>query len=124
MADEKAHKKYKYMAYVLLAVFFISLIILCICRKRIKVLIIILKCAAHFVGDVWYALFVPPVFYLVCILNFSFWASTAVYLYTVGTLNPKNQLPFGQFVHDNKTYYMFYFWLFGGLWGFAMLLAL
>jgi hypothetical protein len=87
------------------------------------VLIIILKCAGHFVGDVWYAVIVPPIFYVFILMFFTWWCTIAVYLYTSGTIDTTSSLPFGQFKHSKNTYYMFYFFVFGGLWGFAMLLA-
>jgi hypothetical protein len=107
----------------MLALFLLSLIALCCFCKKIEVLVVILKCAAHFVGDTPCALLVPPIFFLCGFAFFMLWCSLAVYLYTSGTVDETSSMPFGQFKHTKMVYYMFWYFLFGGLWGFAMLLA-
>ena len=111
------------MFYAICVLLLLSLILLCCFFKKIEVLIVILKCSARFVNENMTIILVPPVFYVILIVWFIFWMVGAVYLYTVGEIDEKSSLPFGQFIYDKKTKYFMWIYLFGLFWGFAFLLA-
>jgi hypothetical protein len=87
-------------------------------------MIAILESAAEFVMDVWPSVLVAPVFYVIFAFYFTWWVATSLFLYTSGTLDETNTYPFGQFTMDKKAKYMFAYFVFGGLWCFALLLAI
>jgi len=87
-------------------------------------MIAILKSAAEFVYEVWPAILIAPVFYVIFAFYFTWWVATCLYLYTSGELDPENHLPFGQFTMTKQSKYMFAYFIFGGLWCFALLLAI
>lgn len=123
-AASQTLKNYKYGFYVCIGLLVLSLIALCFAWSKIELMIAILKSAALFVMDVWPAVFIPPIFYVLFVFYFTWWVATCLFLYTSGDLDETNTYPFGQFTMDKKAKYMFGYFVFGGLWCFALLIAI
>jgi len=85
----------------------------------------IIKTAADYVGEVPFALAVPPVVAVVTLIFVFWWVYAAVYLYSVGNYDKQDGvLPYGQVRWSNDTRYMFYYFVFGFLWVTAFLMSL
>ncbi len=83
-----------------------------------------MKTAASFVGDVWSVMSIPIVIALLIMGWCAIWLVVFVYGYAVGDIQHSPDGPFASVKHDTDTSRMLWYWLFGGLWTHAFIMAL
>merc|ERR1712110_716567 len=118
-------KQYAYAAYGTIGWFVISLIFLCCCCNRIKLLIAILKAAAQFITDIYSVVLVPPVMWGFLVVYFGWWMWTMLWIYTSGEKDTAQMegYPFIVYKLSTMQRVQLYTFFFGGLWGIAFLTA-
>ena len=119
--DDADTTNYDYMTYASYVVWGLAglyfLILLCLCN-RIRLGVAIVKATARFIQNTWSLFFIPIVFLLIILAYIAFWFFTAAYIFSVGTIGPRDS-PFS-FVTtvkwSDQTRYIFIYHLFGLLW--------
>lgn len=106
--------------YVLTGVFFLYILFMV---NRIRLAIAIMKTGTRFIVSVWYALFVPPVIFVITGAVFAYWVFACIYLYSSGDISQENQDSFAEVSKTNNYKYMFYFEFWGILWVSSYLIA-
>jgi len=109
------------IVYGIAGVYF--LYILCMCN-RIRLAVAIMKAGTLYIRDVWYAMLVPPVFFLVIIAFYIWWVLAVLWIYSSGDIKQHGDTAFAEAEWNNDTRNAFYFEFFGILWINAILIAL
>ena len=125
---DQSDNNYKYLQYGAYALWGLAglffLIVLCCC-SRIRLAVAIMKVTSQFVYNTPSILLLPIIFLALCAGWIVFWVYTAVYVFSVGNIEPRES-PFS-FVSTIKwttqTRYIFLYHLFGGLWVNAFLIG-
>lgn len=118
---DQSDDNYKYLQYGAYALWGIGgaffLIVLCCCG-RIRIAVAILKVTGQFIYNTPTVLTIPVIFLLICGIWVVAWTFTAVYIFSVGDIQPRDSpLSFVTTVKWTKqTRYIFLYHLFGGLW--------
>jgi hypothetical protein len=119
---------YKYLMYGAYAIWALDglfvLIVLC-CISRIRLAVAIMKVTSSFIYRTPTVLLLPFIFFFLCIAWLVFWTFLAVYIMSVGTIEPR-AAPFEfatTVVWTSQTRYIFLYHLFGGLWVNAFLIG-
>lgn len=87
-----ADNNYKYLQYGAYGLWGIAglffIVILCLC-SRIRLGVAVAKVTGQFIYNTPQVLLLPPIFMIICIVWIGAWAITAVYLGSVGTIQPR-----------------------------------
>lgn len=83
-----------------------------------------METASDFVTGNIRVLLLPITSYLVCVPFILYWVVTAVYLYSMGIPEFKNESFFANIKWEDQTRYMMWFFLFGLLWCVAFIICL
>lgn len=102
---------------------FVYVVAICCLYHKIKFAIAIMKAAAHWLRDSPLVILVPPLIFLLTTVLFIFWLAGALYLWSSGERVKRDGMPFSEFIWDDNTRRMIYFYFFGGLWINAFLQA-
>lgn len=66
-----------------------------------------------------------PLFVMVFVVGWiAYWISAALYLYSIGDVSKSTTTPFASIKWDDKTRYLVIYFIFGGLWVNAFILAI
>jgi len=106
--------------YVLAGVFLLYILWMC---NKIRLAIAIMKAGTVFIKDVWTALLVPPVFFIVGILIFAYWVVCSIYIYSTGDIEQEDDDALAEIEWDDTTRNIFYFHFFAIYWVVAFILA-
>lgn len=121
-------QKYVYLLKAFAIIFWcVSCFVFCFvvcCYHKIALVIAIIKTTGVFVAEVCSILLVPLINTLVAGAFAAIWVVGTIYLYSVGTLEPRTYLPIGQIKWDDTTRKAWYFNLFAILWIMAFVLSL
>jgi solute carrier family 44 protein 1 (choline transporter-like protein)/choline transporter-like protein 2/4/5 len=114
-----------YGAYALWGICGAFAFVVCICASRIKLAVAIMKVTSSFIGRTPTIFILPVIFFVLCIGWLIFWACLAVYIMSIGQIQPRPEpLQFATtVVWSDQTRYIFLYHLFGGLWVNAFLIG-
>lgn len=101
-----------------------AFLLLCLCN-RIRLGVAVMKCTALFIGATPTVFLIPPIFSILCGGWIACWAFSAVFLFSVGTIEPRpSPLSFvTTVVWSTQTRYLAIYQLFGLLWLNAFLIG-
>jgi len=94
------------------------------CWKNISLGASIMETASDFVAGNLRVLWLPITSYIVCVPFICYWVVTAVYLYSMGIPEFKNESFMANIKWEDNTRYMMWFFLFGLLWCVAFIICL
>lgn len=114
----------KGIAITLFVVFGLSFFFVICAFNRIRIAVAIVKTASLFINDVKSVLLVPPFFILLFAFFWAFWISAALFLYSIGEVDPKEHIPVASIKWDQNTRRMIFYFIFAGLWANAFISAL
>lgn len=83
-----------------------------------------MECAADFVASNLRILALPVIAYIIASLFFVYWVITAVFLYSVGTVEFQKSSFIANIVWAKQTEYLMWYFLFGLLWVVAFFICL
>lgn len=124
ITEEKNYNICLYGAIGAWVVAFIYLCFIVCCWKNIVLGASIMECASEFVAGNIRVLLLPVISYLVCVPFIAYWVVTAVFLYSIGEPEFKNDSFFANIQWTDQTKYMWWFFLFGLLWCVAFIICL
>lgn len=99
------------------------IIFLCIFNK-IRLAIGIIKTATLYVADNFSVMLLPPIMAIVLAILWVWWIFSVVYVVGLGEIKGSGSSPFATVTFDTNTRNMVYYFMFGGLWKQAFILAL
>ncbi|CAG9312478.1 unnamed protein product [Blepharisma stoltei] len=105
--------------YAFDALFLIYIVFMC---NRIRLAIAIMKTSTLFLKDVWYAIFVPPLFFAITVVFYIYWVCAILYLYSDGKIKKNSESPYLSWNGDSRNAIVFEF--FGMLWVNTFIVAL
>jgi len=112
--ESSTYKTYQYSGIALLVVAFIYLVILLCCCTNIRRAVGIVKATSNFTKSVPEIFAVPVVFFFISLIWMAFWATSALYLYSIGEVEKRTDgVPIAKVVWDDNTRYMFLIHIFG-----------
>jgi len=122
--DEERQKYMLYGAYAVWGILALyTLIILCMC-KRIRLGVAVIKTAGMFINNNPHIFLVPPIFLVFILLWMAVWIISALFIFSVGEIVPRDDfVVFTTVVWDKTTRYVFLYYLFGFLWLNAFLIG-
>ena len=97
--------------------------VLC-CYHKIKLVIAIIKTTSEFMAETLTVLFVPIINTFISGCFAAIWIVGTIYLFSVGEVKPRANLPLSQIIWNDNTRRAWYFNLFAVLWIIAFILSL
>lgn len=105
------------------AIGFIYLCFMCCCWKNISLGATIMESASEFVSSNLSIITLPLMSYVTAMLFFAYWLATALFLYSVGQAQFKEDSFLANIVWKKETRYMLWYFLFGLFWIFSFLIC-
>jgi solute carrier family 44 (choline transporter-like protein), member 1 len=109
--DADSYKQYMYYgAYTLWGLAGIEALCVCCCWSAIKIAIAVYKTTAQYVASNLRILLLPLLSWVALVLWFAVWTVCALYVGSVGTVAPREGLPFlSEVAWDENTRYVFWY---------------
>jgi len=123
----KQKKNYDYAtvgAGVSWAIAVIYFCFMCCCWKNISLGATIMEAASEFVSGNLRIVLLPLVSYVFSLLFFAYWTVTAVYVYSIGTTEFKNDSFTANIKWEKSNRYIMWYFLFGLFWVVSFIICL
>ncbi|CAD8120069.1 unnamed protein product [Paramecium sonneborni] len=117
-------KALEYLFYIEIAWIIFSIIAFICIFNKIRLAIGVVKTATLYVKDNFSVMIVPPIIGICLGILWVWWIVSVVYIVGLGDIKGDGSTPFATVTFDNTTRNMVYYFMFGGLWKQAFLLAL
>lgn len=92
--------------------------------NSINLAIAVIKSAAVFIGDTPMILLLPPTITIITLAYWALWMVVFVFLMASGEIKSRTDSPMATVVYNEEEKKAMWYWLFGGLWINAFILAL
>ena len=96
---------------------------MCCCWKNISLGASIMEAASEFVSQNLRIIFLPIIGYCICVPFIIYWIYTAVYLYSIGEPEFKENSLIANIKWSDETNYMMWYFLFGLFWCIAFFIS-
>jgi len=97
---------------------------MCCCWKNISLGATIMEAASEFVSSNLRVVVLPLLMYLFSMIFFAYWTVTAVYVYSIGTAEFKENSFIANIVWEKSNRYIMWYFLFGLFWVVAFMICL
>eukprot|EP00828_Plagiopyla_frontata_P009593 TRINITY_DN1495_c0_g1_i2.p1 TRINITY_DN1495_c0_g1~~TRINITY_DN1495_c0_g1_i2.p1 ORF type:complete len:641 (+),score=63.83 TRINITY_DN1495_c0_g1_i2:43-1923(+) len=122
--NEDDIKTNKIIAYCVWGWAGFSLLIFCCYYHKIRLAIAVLKTATAYVADVKTTLLIPPLNVIAVMIFWAWWVVGFLFIYTIAETEKSNTTSFSNTVRKEETNYCLIYYVFGGLWKNAFIMAL
>ncbi|CDW74451.1 UNKNOWN [Stylonychia lemnae] len=99
------------------------LLAICCCWGAIRLAAAIMQAASDFVRNTPQIFFVPAIFFFIISSWIVFWIISAIWVFSVGTIEKRDGSPFAEMKWETTTRYVWIYHLFGLLWISAFIIA-
>jgi len=106
------------------ALAFLYMCFMCCCWSNISLGATIMECASEFVSSNFRIIALPIVAYIFSFLFLVYWVVTAVFVYSIGTPEFKNNSFIANIVWTDEIRYTMWFYLFALFWCVAFFICL